>query len=375
MRIAVSCVMDVAKSGAWQVMKNILLSLKESDRDNEYVLYAERTYRDEFGELPHNFRLVRTSITAAQPLLNILWHGFVLPFLLIRDNIDVLYLPWHSAALLIKTRPVVFTIHDLTEYRLPGHYSGLRMIYRKCMLPLSSRLVDKIVAVSEYTRSDIVKFLGVQPAKIEVVPNGVSPRRETDTGGSVRLKENYSVARPYILYVGQIQHPNKNLLRLLAAFKKIRPSLPPGFKLVLAGRDHLSAGVVHEAARRLKIKDDVVFTGYVSDDDLPCLYRSAELFVYPSLFEGFGIPPLEAMAYGCPVIASRAGALPEVVGDAGVLVDPADHQALADVMIRVLNDPPQRAEMVRRGLKQAERFSWKDSAMKMRSIFETVGAH
>jgi glycosyltransferase involved in cell wall biosynthesis len=373
--------MDVAKSGAWQVTRNIILNLKEQDKLNEYVIYTEKTYADDFGPLPHNFRTVRSSITARQPFLNILWHAFILPFLLIRDRADVLYLPWHAAALVIKTRPVVLTIHDLTEYKLPRHYSRLRMLYRKLMIPLSSRLADRIVAVSHYTKADIVKFLHVPAAKVEVVYNAVTDGHfdqvneapSADPGRDMAaLRSKYGIESPYLLYVGQIQHPNKNLLQLVRAFNVLKAECRLPHRLVIAGKAHISAGPIFQEVLDLGLKGDVVFPGYIPDADLPGLYRSADVFIYMSLFEGFGIPPLEAMYHGCPVITSNTTSLPEVVGDAGVLVDPSDLRVLVNAVKKVLNDPERRADMVRKGKLRAASFSWKDSAAKMRAIFESL---
>ena len=377
MKIAISTVMDSAKSGAWQVIKNIILQLKELDRENKYIIFVEATYEDDFGELPDNFQLVYSSVTAAQPLKNILWHGFILPRLLNKYNADLLHLPWHAAALILKTKPVVLTIHDLTEYVLPGHYSRSRMLYRKLMIPRSSRKADKIVTVSHYSKKEIVRHLGTDHSKIEVVYNAPHERyKKIDTLVAKQyLMGKYGINDPFILYIGQLQHPNKNILRIVEAYHKLKDDeLFSGkkYKLVLAGKRHLSADVIFNAVKSLELEKDVIFTGYIPDKDMPYFYNAASVFVYPSLYEGFGVPVIEAMACGAPVVTSNVSALPEVAGDAAVLVDPLIVESIASGIKSILSDPVKREELKRKAIEQAGKFSWRESAAKMLEVYKSV---
>ncbi|MFH1903475.1 MAG: glycosyltransferase family 1 protein [Candidatus Omnitrophota bacterium] len=374
MRIAISAVMDTAKSGAWQVTKNIIKNLKTIDIKNDYLIFVEKGYQDDFGELPDRFTILRTSITASQPIRNIFWHAFVLPFLLIKYRVDILHLPWHSAALLIKTRPVVLTIHDLTEYRLKSHYNKLRTFYRKMMLPISSRLADRIIAVSNYTRDEIIRYLRIDRRKVEVIYSAVSCCLEpvNKIAAAEYLKDRYGIDARFILYVGQIQHPNKNLVRLLHAYHKVKTKYAFPHKLVLVGRQHPGAGPVYQTVKDLNLNDSVIFTGYVSDEELPYFYSTADLFVYLSFFEGFGIPPLEALSFGTPVIASRSSALPEVVGDAGILVDPLNEQEITESIRRLISDPTLREQLRDKGLKRAQLFSWEISAQKVLKLYQDI---
>ena len=374
MRIAISTVMDSAKSGAWQVIKNIILQLKEIDQKNEYVIFVESTYEDDFGDLPDNFEIVRSSITAAQSLRNIFWHGFILPVLLKKYQVDMLHLPWHSAALIRKTKPVVLSILDLTEYVLPGHYSKSRVLYRKLMIPYSSRKADKIVAISQYTKKEIVCHLGIEDKKIEVVYCAPHERyRQID---EIEAKQfiygKYEITKPFILYVGQIQHPNKNILRLLDAFRQAKDALEKRYQLVLCGKRHSSADIIFNTVKDQDLTKDVIFTGYIPDKDLPYFYNAASLFVYPSLFEGFGIPVIEAMACGAPVVTSNVSALTEVAGDAAVLVDPLSVPSIASGIKSVLSDPIKRGELKKKALEQAKHFSWRKSAEQMVQVYRSV---
>jgi len=374
MKIAISLVMDVAKSGSWQVIKNIIEKLKDIDKENEYFLYVERNYNNDLGKMPSNFNIIRTSITAAQPIFNIIWHTFILPFHLLKNRIDVLHLPWHSAAFLIKIKPTVLTILDLTEYRLKHHYSFSRTLYRKIMIPISSRLVDRIITISEYTKNEILRILGLTPQKVTVIPCAAGDQYKPKDKFESRnfLRDRYGITQPFILYVGQIQHPNKNLIRLLHAFRRLISDLGVQKKLVLVGKKHPSGDIVYQTVNRLRLNQDVIFTGYVQDEDLPYFYNGADLFIYPSLFEGFGIPPLEALSCGTPVISSCTSALPEVIGNAGILVDPFNEDEIATSIYKVLSDERVQEKLRIKGIERAKTFSWEESAKKVLEIYENV---
>jgi len=375
MRIAISLVMDTAKSGTWQVMNNIINVLKKIDKKNEYILYVENTYNNDLGSLPNNFHIVRTSINANLPLLNILWHTFILPVRIMKDKVDILHFPLHSLSLLFKVKPTILTIHDLTEYRLKNYYSKSRILYRKAMLPISSKLADRIIAVSEYTKEEIIRIFKIRPQKILVIYNAANSRYKPINKAQCKefLRKKYKIDSPFILYVGQIQHPNKNIVRLLHAFSKIKSDFRVKNKLVLVGKSHPSANIVYQTVDELHLNKDLFFTGYIPDEDLPYFYNAASLFVYPSLYEGFGIPVTEAMACGCPVIASDTSSLPEVAGDAGILIDPKNIDEIAKAIIEVLNNSIKREKMVQKGFKQIKKFSWEDSAKKYIEMYESFG--
>jgi glycosyltransferase involved in cell wall biosynthesis len=372
MRIAISCITDIAKSGPWQVIRNLIDQLKQLDRNNEYVLYVEKTYCEDFGDLPANFRIRRAAISATQPVLNLLWHSVILPLRLIADRVDIVHIPWASAPLLVKVRPTILTIHDLIEYRIRTHYSRSRMVYRKAVLPWSTKAASAIIAPSEYTKREITRILNTPENKVHVVYNGVNSRfRKMDTPECKTLvKKRTGISGPFILYVGQIYHPNKNLVRLLHAYKRIKSGVGIPHKMIMIGRPHASAHVVTGTAKDLGLLGDVVFTGYLPDEDLPYFYNGADIFVYPSLFEGFGIPPLEAMACGCPVISSNTSSLTEVVGEAGILVDPESVEDITGAMIEVLSNAERRKTMIQNGFQQVQKFSWQRSARALLTIYE-----
>lgn len=372
MRIAISCITDAARSGHWQYLRNTVRELQGLDRHNEYLLFVGKDYRDDFGVLSPLFRVLPVPFGPEQPLANIAWHALVLPRILLREGVDLLHLPWSTAPLPFPVVPTVFTIHDLIEFNLPGAYSASRMAYRRMTVPLSARKADHITTPSQSTKEDIIRLLGVQGGKITVIPNGVHPRfHPLDRDSCKRqVAQRLGLIEPFILYVGQIMHPHKNLVRLIQAFDRIKGEYSLPHRLLLAGKCHRSASPVLEAARQARHASHIIFTGYVADDDLALLYNAADLFVYPSLFEGFGIPLLEAMASGCPVVTSNRSSLSEVAGDSGFLINPEDEWSIMKGIAAVLKDESLRKELIRKGLTRALTFSWEDSTRRLLAVYK-----
>jgi glycosyltransferase involved in cell wall biosynthesis len=271
----------------------------------------------------------------------------------------------------IATYRQVCTFHDLIPLDNPEWFSPRFSAWYGWLMPRLARQVAHIIAVSEFTRHRIVERFGVRPGKVTVIPNGVDERF------SVRPAEEVAAARQtigvpeghYFLFVGSLE-PRKNLSRLLKAWEKAHRRLPDDTWLVVAGakgRSQVFTGVALE-----QLPPRVHLTGYVSDEDLPALYSGALAVVYPSLYEGFGLPPLEAMACGTPVVTSNRSALPEVVGDAGVLVDPYDTDAIAQALAEALENTGLREELSRRGLERARRFTWPQVAEQTVRVYKEI---
>jgi len=268
----------------------------------------------------------------------------------------------------------VFTLHDLIFLFHPETHKPLNRWFLTLMMPRFLRVADAVIAVSECTKRDAIRFYGIPEEKITVIYEGVNPRfRPADPEAIAAVRARYSLPEHFILYVGTIE-PRKNLAALLEAFHhllatcSLRPApcdlLPAtcDLRLVIVGkRGWLYEGFFHRL-RELGLEDRVIFTGYVPDEDLPAIYSAADLFVFPSLYEGFGLPVLEAMACGTPVVCSDTSSLPEVAGDTALLVDPTDVRALAAAMERALTDEHLRAEIRARGLGRAGHFTWEKAA-------------
>jgi len=298
--------------------------------------------------------------------LNMLAHLLVLP-LLLGNRYDVVFLPALNRRLLAwSPRYTVGTFHDLSQYHMTCKYDWLRTFYIRHIVPLFVRQVDTIVAISECTRRDLAGFYGLSPERIKVCYNGYEPLA-TRTGGLIAA--NRLPNQPpgdYILYVSRVEHPGKNHVNLIAAYELLPAPLRQRYALVCAGAAKERSEEVIERARRSPDSDRVYFTGFISDDALVRLYSEAAIFVHPSLFGGFGLPLLEAMAFGVPIACANRGPLPEVGGDAVALFEPEDPQSIAAAIVDQLLSLPRRAELANRGRDRLRVFTWQrhvDGAM------------
>jgi len=282
---------------------------------------------------------------------------------------DIVHLPnQHFAryALFLKN-PFIVTVHDLVRC-----CSGFtrETIIEKILIKLDIRYIKRashIIAVSQHTKNDLIKYLKIPDNRISVIYNGVD--HSIFKPYNIKLLD-----KPYILYVGS-ERPRKNLGRLFEAFAKLKKEFPE-LKLLKVGASGRSEKYRRDTIKKLdslKITQDIIFVDHLSELDLAHYYSSATLLAYPSLYEGFGLPPLEAMACGCPVITSNTSSLPEVVGEAGIMVNPYDTNSLVQAMRRVLTDDKLRGDMVRKGLEQAKRFSWEKTARQTLEVYEKVG--
>jgi glycosyltransferase involved in cell wall biosynthesis len=315
-----------------------------------------------------------------------LWHRLRLPIPVevITGPLDVFYSPDFVLPPTRRTTHTLLTVHDLSFLRYPEAFVPPLRRYLERVVPRSIARADLVLADSAHTRSDLVSLLGVPSERVRVLYSGVHPRfyAQPEPGERERLQARYDLGpRPYVLSVGTLQ-PRKNYLRLIQAFTNLQPetlkpetlNLPPFISapqlLLAGGRGWLYQDILDAAERH---GDRVRVLGFVDEADLPALYRQAALFVFPSLYEGFGLPVLEAMACGVPVVCSHISSLPEVAGDAALMVDPLDVDALAQAMARVLKDPDLRRDLIARGLVQAARFTWERAARQLQGTFDELG--
>ncbi len=272
--------------------------------------------------------------------------------------------------------PCVVTIHDLSFILYPGTLPRERLRYIERYFHLRVASARRIITVSAATKREIVRLLGIAPERIAVTPLGVGPRFQPLASDIVRpmLAKRGLTAGQYILYVGTLE-PRKNIIRLLEAYSAVPPNIRRGHPLVLVGGVGWRMERLDDEIRRLRLDGNVVKPGYVSDNDLVALYNGATVFVYPSLYEGFGLPPLEAMACGAPVIASNVSSIPEVVGDAAILVDPQDVDSLRTRLEELIANPELCAVYRDRGFEQARKFSWKRCAEQTLAVYEDAIAN
>jgi glycosyltransferase involved in cell wall biosynthesis len=301
-----------------------------------------------------------------------LWTHLRLSWEMARQPPDVLFVPAHVLPL-VHPRSSVVTVHDLGYRHYPEAHPLLDRLYLDLSTRYNARAARRVIAVSQATQDDLVQHYGIEPDKITVVYSGWDERmRPVEDEATIEgVKARYHVRGEYVLYVGTLQ-PRKNLGRLLEAFgllrKRAQRGEAPG--LVIAGRKGWLYDQITQQVERLGLESEVVFPGYVPQDDLPALLSGARLFVFPSLYEGFGLPVLEAMACGTPVLCSNVSSLPEVAGDAALLVDPLDVKGMAKAMNRLLQDEGLRTELVERGYRQVRQFSWERCARETLAVLE-----
>ena len=340
---------------------NLLLNLAHVDQENQYTVFlSDRSFP------PNSGLTLRTSwLPTTQPLVRIGWEQWVQPFVLWEEKVDLL----HSLAFvtpLLSPCPSVITIYDLSFIIFPQGFKYSKRLYLTLLTRPSARKARRIITISESTKRDTIRLLGVSSEKVDVVYCGVDkafhplPEREIAS-----FRQKRGLPERIILFVGTIE-PRKNVTRLIEAYSHLRGER---VKLVIGGARGWLYEEIFARVEELNLTDEVLFPGYIPPDELPLWYNAAELFVYPSLYEGFGLPPLEAMACGTPVITSNVSSLPEVVGEAGLTVNPMDSKGLAEAMNQVLCDEALRQSMRERGLARAGRFSW------ARAARETVGVY
>jgi glycosyltransferase involved in cell wall biosynthesis len=316
---------------SWYI-QNLLRCLPDADPRISYTVFVgERRYKGGNG-----LRLVPSRLPTQRPEVRIFWEQAIQPWALRRAG-----------------------VHDLSFLYYPHSFPGSKRLYLRTFTRLSVQRARRVIAISEHTRRDVARQYGVPLGRIERIYYGLDPVFQPLPAGEVHaFRIRRELPERFILFVGTLE-PRKNVVRLVEAYSQLPSSCPP---LMLVGGKGWLYDEIFRRVEALKLTDRVHFVGYVPGKELPWWYNAADLFVYPSVFEGFGLPPLEAMACGTPVITSNVSSLPEVVGQAGLLVDPNDAQALAEAMERVLSSPGRRESMRAHGLEQASRFSWPETA-------------
>jgi len=271
----------------------------------------------------------------------------------------------------VRSTPGLVTIHDLQPFAFPEHFSRVKRAYLRATVPTSVKRAVVVIVLTEFIRQDVVERIGIDPEKILLVPPGIDPPLPIDPAVALATRRRHGIGEaPFFLYPA-ITYAHKNHVSLVRAFGRVA-AVDDRPKLVLTGGEADAEDALRTEISRLGLGDRVVRTGRVPRADLDALFSEARALTFPSLYEGFGIPVLEAMSRGVPVIASATAALPEVLGDAGVLVEPGDEVAWSDAMVRMLDDDEHRAAMVARGSRRAARFTWSASAEAMLRAYEVA---
>ena len=344
--------------------KNILRCMLELDRKNEYVFMYR--HKESLGEYTR-FSNVREHIVYAPNKL--LWDQVAVPAYAKQKSLDLIYNPKLSIPL--KTRcKTVLVMHGGAQFVLPHLFRWHDRLYFKTANRLFCRKADAIITGTSAGAKDIVEYMGADAAKVHVINLGYNEYcRFLDKTATDLVKLKYSLPDQFILFVGGI-NPVKNFSNLLKAYKKLRPEFR--HKLVVVGFNRWKFSKDLQTVSELGLDDSVIFSGFVSDEELPVFYNLASVLAFPSLYEGFGIPILEAMACGCPVITTKTGCVPEVAGNAALLADPYNPDEIAELIRKVLTEQTLREQLIKKGFERAQQFSWQKSAEKTLAIFESL---
>lgn len=358
-------------AGNESYIANLIEALATLDTANRYTLYVTR--REAVERFSARWPHVTVRLTLPHtPLVRI---PLTLSAELRRRPVDLLHVQYTAPPL--APCAVVATIHDLSFEHLPETFKRRSRAQLRLTVRRTARLAHQVIVPSEYSRRDLLETYHLPMERVHITPLAAAPcfAPVLDEDRRRRTKELYGIKGEYILAVGSIQ-PRKNLVRLIESYRDLRAARPQAKlpQLVLVGKRGWLYGETLEAVNRHSINGDIRFTGYVRETDLPALYTDALCFVYPSYFEGFGLPVLEAMACGAPVIAGNRTSLPEVIGDAGLLFDPFDTSALTTALARVIDDGKLRRSLHRRGLERASLFNWRETARRTLEVYERAVA-
>jgi len=356
--------------GGGVYIKNLVHELSKIDGDNRYTLYVSDAGASHFQGLRPNFNLVYRN---NRRLMRVLWEQSGLPAELRRLEVDLYHGPGYVVPIR-KVCPQVTTVHDLTYYLYPETHNYFSNSYFRRLIPWSVKAADRVIAISESAKGDLMRLLGVPAEKVCVIHHGKDARFTPLRNESrlARLRAKYGITKKVILFVGGIDL-RKNPVGLVRAFGMLK-SLHRSHMLVLAGGFGAHYEWIRARLRQLGVEGCVLFPGYVPGEELADFYHLADVFVYPSLYEGFGLPVLEAMACGVPVITSNISAMPEVAGDAAVLVDPNNSHDLAAAIERVVTDEALRRHLIEEGLRRSCLFSWQKAARHTLDLYRQVAS-
>lgn len=377
LKIGIDARLITYRRGMGNFTYNLLVELAKLSTPHNYILYVDD---------PNAIQAVpacpRYTVKVLQPKFYPVWEQTVLPRQVQKDQLDLLHCPANTAPLkFLPNTKLLLTIHDVmylmplkTLPLSPSWYQRLGRLYRRLVVPYVARRAALITTVSEQSRRDIVAYLGNLSAPLVVVPEAASSTfQRLPEQRLLQIKATYALTQKVILALGGVD-PRKNTRRVLEAFAQFQAQAPKSYQLLLVGLSPMVQAEYGELARKLGIENALVMTDFIPEADLVALYNVADMFLYPSLYEGFGLPVLEAMACGAPVISANRTAIPELAGDAALLIDPLDTAMLTNAMRQLAEDEPFRQTLITRGLAQSKKFSWANAARATLALYEEVGA-
>jgi glycosyltransferase involved in cell wall biosynthesis len=374
MRIGINAtLLSKQRLGVASYIFSLVRGLSRIDKANEYFVFTTPDGRSELSLNAGNFQTIIPEHDISSSLSRILWEQTGLINETKRLKLDILHNPDHALPVFSTNSRTIMTVHDLAFLKFPKTFSIGKRIYKQLITKTTIKKADSIIAVSNSTRDDLIELFDIPRNRIHVIYEGIdgSCKPVTDRSFISKVNNKYGLAKDFILFVGAIE-PRKNIPMLLKAFQRLRSEKGFALDLVIAGGKGWLSQSVFDTARNLGIEDSVKFLGYVQKDELAVLYSIARVFAYPSLYEGFGFPPLEAMSCGAPVIVSNVSSLPEVVGDAALKIDPRDEGGLADAILKITTDDKLRAGLIKKGFERVKFFSWEKCARETLKVYEGV---
>lgn len=341
----------------------LLRRLPAAEGGIRYTAFVSRSSSPLLGGM----RVHATHWPTVRPVVRILWEQLVQPLAAARERLDLLH-GLAFVAPLVRLCPTVVTVHDLSFALFPEFFRGANAAYLRLFTRLSCRGAAHVIAVSESTRADVIRLYGVPGEQVKAIPHGVDPAFHPRPAAEVaEFRRAHSLPERFVLFVGTLE-PRKNLVKLIEAFSNLKSQIP-NLKLVLVGGKGWYYDRIFAAVERLSLKDRVIWAGYVPNGELPMWYNAADTFAFPSRYEGFGMPVLEAMACGTPTVTSTTSSLPEVAGNAALTVPPDDADALTDALRCALENAALRQELRAKGIARAALFTWEEAARRTAAVY------
>jgi len=365
---ASALVFDDGKSGISNYIENTLFNLAQNHK--VYVAILEKDINN-FTKRHNNLRFVSFPNFLGNTLLNLLFHMFILPFFVLKGKYDFMFLPAGNRRLMFFY-PIytIVTFHDLSQFNVESKYDFFRMIYIKYFIPLLLKPIKRIIAVSNNTKLDLQKYFGISSDRIIVNYNGVDTGlfNQNDLCFS-SLKNKLGLNKKYFLYVARIEYPGKNHLNLIKAYESLPQNIKNEYDLVLVGSSRERSKVVFDYINSSKDKENIKVLGFLKNEELPCIYENAKLFVFPSFYEGFGIPLIEAMSVGVPTLCASNSSLLEIGKDVSKFFDEYNPLSIKNSIEEVLSNESLQVKMIENGLKEIKKYDWRCHANKIIELY------
>ncbi|MCF7849967.1 MAG: glycosyltransferase family 4 protein [Kiritimatiellales bacterium] len=367
-------VMQGGRSGVAAYIRDLLRFLQLEDTENTYDLLMARNEAELIPLTNPNFTKTLSPSFINNPVVNVAWHNTVFPISGQASKYDVLHIPSYRRIPLVKKTKIVATVHDLATFAIDAKYDRARMFFNRNVVPAMIRKADHVITVSHYTKNDIVRLIGYPEEKISVVYSGINKdvfRPVPKKKARAQLEMLHGLSKPFFVYVSRLEHPAKNHVRLIEAFEKFKLENDSAHQLVFAGADWNGTDAIRARAAESPVKGDILFLGFIPVKTLPLLYSGCDMMIYPSLFEGFGFPIVEALACGAPVICSNTSSMKEIAGE----LVPTFNPGSADEIFQTLENTLSKGwneERCAKGLEYADGFDWRKTAQQVMGVYQSV---